>query len=56
MLRLAQLDEVIVKNEVDYIKKAVELAESRRLKNFSVKKLTETKSFIADFEKKITQL
>ena len=56
MLRLAQLDELIVKNEVDYIKKAVELAESRRLKNFSVKKLTETKSFIADFEKKITQL
>ena len=61
ILRIANVDELIVNNIDDYIEKAVEFAENRaRLvdltNKISLDKLTDTKTFVDDFYGKIYEL
>ncbi len=58
ILRIADVEELIVENIDDYIKKAVEMANNRAklaalTEKISVDKLTDTKSFVEDFYKSL---
>ncbi len=60
MIHLAEVDELIVTNADDYVKKAVELSQGDNLKNLAKKirvdKLTDTKSFVENFYSEVEKI